>query len=109
MVAVEGGNEGVGVLVRLWEEPADDGDEEDEEESRDSMEGTRESGNGSDQEEDMRMMAEVHWCFRRQDLPGIMKNLSVEDVCSSSFSTDLMMGLIMRRTRCYSLHRPFDR
>ena len=78
MVSVEGGEEGVGVLVRLWEEP------DEEEEREDGGDQDVNMGNdGEDEGRGRKMMAEVHWCFRRQDLPGIMKNLSVEDVrCS---------------------------
>jgi len=77
MVSVEGGSEGVGVLIRLWEEREEtesDGEEEDEEEEEE------------EEERGPMMMAEVHWCFRRQDLPGVMKNLSVEDVRRSASS-----------------------
>lgn len=63
-VAVEGGKEGVGVLVGLWEEPVPaESDDEDNTEDR----GTR-------------MMARIHWFFRRQDLPSVMRNLDLEDV-----------------------------
>ena len=65
-VSVDGG-EGVGVLIRLWSQPRTV--DEDEEESEDGE---------SQGEEDM--MGEVHWVFRREDMPGIMKNVSVEDV-----------------------------
>ncbi|GFZ49562.1 Origin recognition complex subunit 1 [Saitozyma sp. JCM 24511] len=75
MVAVEGGSEGVGVLIRLWEEPPESDETEDgEDEDDDGDESSR-----GDEDNGPRMMGEVHWCFRRQDLPGIMKNLSVED------------------------------
>jgi origin recognition complex subunit 1 len=50
-----------------------------------------------------RMMAEVHWCFRRKDLPGVMKNLSVEDVSGSirvlSVILAWVVGPIRRATR----------
>ena len=92
LVKVEGGTDGVGVLVRLWEEPddADDGDEE--EDGQDDEEGEGGAGGRADggsrngdgtsskSKSKTRMTAEIHWCFRRKDLPGIMKNLSVEDV-----------------------------
>jgi origin recognition complex subunit 1 len=71
IVDVEGGNEGVGVLVRLWEEEQADNEEDLEQDEDDG--------------EVMRMMGEVHWCFRRQDLPGVMKNLSVQDVRPQSY------------------------
>ena len=58
MVSVEGGGEGVGILTALWEEMPDEksilgnesGDDEEEEEENDGP----------------KMMAKVHWCFRRQ-------------------------------------------
>lgn len=83
LVKVEGNADGVGVLVRLWEEP-----EEKDEEDEGSVEETSGSNTRADElgeegetgEGGKRMMAEVHWCFRREDLPGIMKNLTVEDV-----------------------------
>lgn len=78
LVGVDGGD-GVGVLIGLWEDlsppeeeegaRSDDDQEEEEEEEQEA------EGSGK------RMMAEVHWCFRRQDLPGVMKNLNVQDVC----------------------------
>lgn len=83
LVDVEGGADGVGVLIRLWEEPDKDEDEEGDEDSdggNDSARRKRKDENGDPTE--VRMMAEVHWCFRRKDLPGIMKNLTVEDVSS---------------------------
>ncbi len=75
MVAVEGGGEGVGVLIELREEPEDEIDEDEEEEDEEDEEEDEE-----DEERGPKMMAEIHWCFRRQDLPGVMKNLCVEDV-----------------------------
>ncbi|EIW67259.1 hypothetical protein TREMEDRAFT_33606 [Tremella mesenterica DSM 1558] len=106
-VSVEGGGEGVGVLVRLWETSKKAKGEEDmsgegsaEDEERDEEE---EEGSGE------RMWAEVHWCFRRQDLPGIMKNLSVEDnevlLAASPIrpsSTSLPISLLLRTIPIYS-------
>lgn len=82
MVGVDGGD-GVGVLIGLWHDhtphnrdrdgDGDGSDNEDEVEDEDEDEvGTEGSGK--------RMMAEVHWCFRGQDLPSIMKNVKVQDV-----------------------------
>ena len=79
LVKVQGNADGVGVLVRLWEEPEEQDDSDDDQ----SEEATREDGLEQSEKGDgvgMRMMAEIHWCFRRGDLPGIMKNLTVEDV-----------------------------
>ena len=60
----------MGVLIRLWEECHEGhGDGEEDEENEED-----------EREKDLKMMAEVHWCFRRQDLPGGMKDLKVEDV-----------------------------
>lgn len=63
-VAVEGGKEGVGVLVGLWEEPVP----------------ASEDGEDKDKDRGTRMMARIHWFFRRQDLPSVMRNLDLEDV-----------------------------
>lgn len=79
MVSVEGGEEGVGVLIRLWEELEDEASERSSEEDE-GLEDVEIGNDVQDEERGRKMMAEVHWCFRRQDLPGIMKNLSVEDV-----------------------------
>lgn len=95
-VAVEGGKEGVGVLVGLWEEPIPD-EEEEEEPVRGGRSGRGKGGVGRggatgrgvkedevsgdvDPSRGTRMMARIHWFFRRQDLPGVMRNLSLEDV-----------------------------
>lgn len=78
LVGVDGGD-GVGVLIGLWQDlspPEDD-------ESDDDEDGAEDEEHEQDEEEEgsgKRMMAEVHWCFRRQDLPGVMKNLNVQDV-----------------------------
>jgi origin recognition complex subunit 1 len=80
MVGVDGGD-GVGVVIGLWQdtrsrerirEDEGRGDDEDEEEEEEEEEGPAKG-----------MMAEVHWCFRKQDLPSVMKNLNVEDVSLS--------------------------
>jgi origin recognition complex subunit 1 len=78
MVGVDGGD-GVGVVIGLWQDTRsrerireDEGrgdDEDDDEEEEEEEEGPAKG-----------MMAEVHWCFRKQDLPSVMKNLNVEDV-----------------------------
>jgi origin recognition complex subunit 1 len=79
MVGVDGGD-GVGVVIGLWQdtrsrerirEEEGRGDDEDDEDDEDEEE---EEGPAKS------MMAEVHWCFRKQDLPSVMKNLNVEDV-----------------------------
>ncbi len=81
LVSVEGGNDGVGILIRLWEEPGDDDDDDERDVVDDDEEQEQEQEKSDDGgEKGPKMMAEIHWCFRRQDLPGIMKNLSVEDV-----------------------------
>jgi origin recognition complex subunit 1 len=81
MVGVDGGD-GVGVVIGLWQdtrsrerilEDEGRGDDEDEEEEEEEEEEGPAKG----------MMAEVHWCFRKQDLPSVMKNLNVEDVSLS--------------------------
>lgn len=105
LVAVAGGDEGIGILVRLWEEPEqehdDDDDEDEEDDGGSNSRGERGSSHqGDDGEKKMTMMGEVHWCFRRQDLPGIMKNLSVEDV-SRDRPFDMSMRLHRTRMRCY--------
>jgi origin recognition complex subunit 1 len=80
VVGVEGGSEGIGILVRLWEvkEPEEDGD--------DGSEAGQVDGKVEKEAEKTRMMGEIHWCFRRQDLPGIMKNLTVADVSQPDFA-----------------------
>lgn len=65
-VAVEGGKEGVGVLVGLWEEPVPPPSDSESE--------------GGKEDRGTRMMARIHWFFRRQDLPSVMRNLDLEDV-----------------------------
>jgi origin recognition complex subunit 1 len=82
MVGVDGGD-GVGVVIGLWQdtrsrerirEDEGRGDEDEEEEEEEEEEEGLAKG----------MMAEVHWCFRKQDLPSVMKNLNVEDVSLSN-------------------------
>jgi origin recognition complex subunit 1 len=75
-VTVEGGNEGIGMLTALWEEPEDE--EEDEEEDEDDAVSRPEP-----EERGPRMMATVHWFFRKEDLPGVMKNLQLAEVSGS--------------------------
>ncbi|WWD19059.1 hypothetical protein CI109_103517 [Kwoniella shandongensis] len=74
LVAVEGGDEGVGVLIGLWEEPEDGENAEDEDGEQEQREEEEEEG-----ERGPKMMAEIHWAFRKQDLPGIMKNVQVDE------------------------------
>jgi origin recognition complex subunit 1 len=82
MVGVDGGD-GVGVLIGLWQDlgtgRGEGEDEDDECREEDDEEEEEEEREGSGR----KMMAEVHWCFRRQDLPSIMKNLNVQDVSHS--------------------------
>lgn len=91
LVGVDGGD-GVGILIGLWQDNTPrssgrngdgdgdwDGGSDDEDEDEDEEEDYEGSGK--------RMMAEVHWCFRRQDLPGVMKNLNVQDVSSALISS----------------------
>jgi origin recognition complex subunit 1 len=79
MVGVDGGD-GVGVLIGLWQDLGTKPDGEDDEEEEVEEEEEEEDSEGSGK----RMMAEVHWCFRRQDLPSVMKNLNVQDVSELS-------------------------
>lgn len=90
MVGVDGGD-GVGVVIGLWQDLAGDrdgdgrdGDEEEKEEEEEDEEEEDGPGKG--------MMAEVHWCFRKQDLPSVMKNLNVEDVSLSPSSSSMSSG-----------------
>ena len=86
LVKLEGNSEGVGVLIRLWEEPEEKAEEESEKDEDAEQKDAKDGVYGEDDEDEemgTSMMAEIHWCFRRQDLPGIMKNLSVEDVSVS--------------------------
>ncbi|WVW85627.1 hypothetical protein I302_107665 [Kwoniella bestiolae CBS 10118] len=72
LVSVEGGDEGVGILIGLWEEPSSPNNDDD---------GGQEEEDGEDEEEEdgPKMMAEIHWAFRKVDLPGVMKNVNVEE------------------------------
>ena len=82
MVGVDGGD-GVGVVIGMWEAHTIEGEDRDQDEDEEDNERGEE-----DEEEDgpaKGMMAEVHWCFRKQDLPSVMKNLNVEDVSLALF------------------------
>lgn len=68
LVNVEGGNDGVAVLIDLWEEERSEDDSEEDEED------------GEEEEKGPLMMAEVHWLLRRQDLPDVRRNFKVDDV-----------------------------
>ena len=85
LVSVEGGD-GVAVLTRLWEEPIPKDEDEDEDEEDEEAEpgGRTKSDRSASDEPGTRMMGEIHWCFRRKDLPGIMKDLKVEEVSISA-------------------------
>jgi origin recognition complex subunit 1 len=105
MVAVEGSSEGVGIITRMWEEEVQK--EKDEDESDEEMPDQEEEG-----EKEMIKMAEIHWCFRRFELPGIMKNLTVEDVSLSRTQRigerahgieRSAIGCITRQTRNYPI------
>ncbi|KIR34736.1 origin recognition complex subunit 1 [Cryptococcus deuterogattii MMRL2647] len=67
LVNVEGGNDGVAVLIDLWEEERSEDDSEEDEED------------GEEEEKGPLMMAEVHWLLRRQDLPDVRRNFKVDD------------------------------
>lgn len=73
VVSVDGNGEGVGVITKMWEE------EVKKEEDDDEGDGAEEEDEGEEGEKTVKM-AEIHWCFRRRDLPSIMKNITVEDV-----------------------------
>jgi origin recognition complex subunit 1 len=102
MVGVDGGD-GVGVVIGLWQDTRsrerireDEGRGDDEEEDGEEEEEEEEEGPAKG------MMAEVHWCFRKQDLPSVMKNLNVEDVSlsdllnsSSTFRRSLKPGSML--------------
>ena len=83
MVGVDGGD-GVGVVIGMWEahtiERQDRDEDEDEEDNERGEEDEEEDGPAKG------MMAEVHWCFRKQDLPSVMKNMNVEDVSLDTLS-----------------------
>lgn len=87
LVNVEGGNDGVGILVKLWEEEDSDSEDEDDSDSDSDDSDDDHAGEtvgagvgGGKGNSKKSMLAEIHWCFRRQDLPGIMKNLTVAEV-----------------------------
>jgi origin recognition complex subunit 1 len=91
MVGVDGGD-GVGVVIGLWQDHGqpqrEEREGEQDEEVDEEEEEEEEDGPGKG------MMAEVHWCFRKQDLPSVMKNLNVEDVSTSTvvqgrYNTDI--------------------
>ena len=92
LVRVEGGVDGIGILIRLWEEAIP---EEEIESEAEGGEGGKDKEEENGQVEGRRMMGEVHWCFRRKDLPGIMKNLSVKDV--SGFVAVVLQRSVVRR------------
>jgi origin recognition complex subunit 1 len=70
-VALEGGAEGIGMLVGLWEEPVSEDEREPDDDELDEHD---------EADEPTRRMARVHWFFRRSDLPSVMRNLTLEDV-----------------------------
>lgn len=93
LVNVQGGNDGVGILVRLWEEEEEDSDESDESGSESDGDddvdgdeqgnggvGVRGKGKNGRKAKSTTMMGEIHWCFRRSDLPSMMRDLSVAEV-----------------------------
>lgn len=104
LVKVEGGTDGVGVLIRLWEEPEPEDEEDPESEEEQDEVDENEAVDKEEKGKGTRMMGEVHWVFRRQDLPGIMKNLSVKDVSYLAFGSSQLNC----RTRFCWPHRPFD-
>ncbi|KAL7422761.1 Origin recognition complex, subunit 1 [Cryptotrichosporon argae] len=103
-VNVEGGNEGVGVLTALWEQVGKEDDADDEDEERQST-----AGDAGDNEGGKRMMAEIHWFFRKQDLPSVMRNVQVEDnevllaaSSTKSVTTVLPVSLLLKTIPIYS-------
>ncbi|KAL1406326.1 Origin recognition complex, subunit 1 [Vanrija albida] len=101
VVQVEGGNDGIGMLTALWEEPADADDESDDDDSSAS------SAPAADAPP--RMMAQIHWFFRKEDLPGVMRNVKLEDnevLLASSpnrpVTTNLPLPLLVRTIPIYS-------
>lgn len=98
MVGVDGGD-GVGVVIGMWEAHTIERQDRDQDEDEDEKAGEEDE---EDEEEDgpaKGMMAEVHWCFRKQDLPSVMKNLNVEDV-SLVFLSCLRLRLDERSRKC---------
>jgi hypothetical protein len=91
MVGVDGGD-GVGVVIGLWQD--EKGGSESEIEYGGDEEGDKEREEEEEEEEGPAkgMMAEVHWCFRKQDLPSVMKNLNVEDVSLAFILPSYEMG-----------------
>lgn len=67
-VTLQGGQEGIAVLIDLWEEeiPEQEGDEDSDDE----------------EQETTRKMATVHWCYRKEDLPEVMRSVSMGPVGS---------------------------
>ncbi|WVR00003.1 hypothetical protein IAU59_007145 [Kwoniella sp. CBS 9459] len=107
LVSVEGGDEGVGIIIGLW-------DEQKASSSRriEGLEGDGGEENGEDDEEDdgPSMMAEIHWAFRKEDLPSIMKTANVQEnevllaasTTSRPVSSILPVQLLSRTIPIYS-------
>ncbi|WVO13435.1 hypothetical protein L204_101051 [Cryptococcus depauperatus] len=67
LVKVEGNRDGVGILVGLWQEEP-------------PTQNQKQGSDGEEGEEDgPRMMSEIHWAYRREDMPSVMKSVQVED------------------------------
>lgn len=88
VVAVEGGNEGIGMLTAMWDEPIEK--EDDDEGSDEEGEEEEEEGEEGDGEPKLRKMAQVHWFLRKQDLPSVMRDLKLDLVSTygPTYTTD---------------------
>lgn len=75
-VSLQGGNEGIGIIIDLREEEVEDErlghdeDNQDDQKVDESFEKTRK-------------VAEVHWLFQRDDLPQVMRDVDLADVSIS--------------------------
>ncbi|WWC90716.1 uncharacterized protein L201_005653 [Kwoniella dendrophila CBS 6074] len=78
LIAIEGGDEGVGILIGLWEETNMNNDHNSESENNDNEEDD-DDDDDDDEDKGPKMMAEIHWAFRKSDLPSVMKNVNIED------------------------------
>jgi hypothetical protein len=92
LVAVLGNDVGVGLLTKIWEQPAPDEDDDEDEDM-----GSR----AQSQQERFLKLCEIRWFYRKQDLPTTMNSLKLADVGSSKLN-DLR---IYADTNTHSFHQ----
>ncbi|WWC71564.1 uncharacterized protein I206_105522 [Kwoniella pini CBS 10737] len=84
LINLEGGNQGVAILIGLYEDfnyyKKNNHDNDDQEKEEEEEEENDDNDNDDDfEEKKSKMMAEIHWAFRKSDLPSIMKNVNIEE------------------------------